>query len=89
MPAATLFHNNALGQKFMRGAILDIRQNSDGTMAFRYRAPQQPDVDAIREVDTPTPAYKDIYTMDGRKVTTDWQSLPHGLYIVDGRKRIK
>jgi len=89
VPAATLFHNNALGQKFMRGAILDIRQNSDGTMAFRYRAPQQQDVDAIREVDSPTPAYKDIYTMDGRKVTTDWQSLPHGLYIVDGRKRIK
>ena len=38
VPAATLFHVNSLGKKLMQGGILDIKQNSDGTMSFRYRA---------------------------------------------------
>ena len=37
-PAATLYNKNSEGKKFMKGSILNIKQNSDGTMNFTYRA---------------------------------------------------
>lgn len=37
-PAATLYNKNSEGKKVMKGAILKIKQNSDGTMGFTYRA---------------------------------------------------
>ena len=37
-PAAKLFNADSRGRKLMQGAILDIRQNANGTMGFRYRA---------------------------------------------------
>jgi hypothetical protein len=30
-----------------------------------------------------------IYTLDGRYVGTDKSSLPHGLYIINGKKVVK
>ncbi len=37
-PACKLYNKNTDGSKMMNCGILDIRQNADGTMAFRYRA---------------------------------------------------
>lgn len=37
-PAAKLYNANTNGRKFMGRAITGIRQNSDGTIAFNYRA---------------------------------------------------
>jgi len=37
-PAATLFNANSKGKKVMQGSILNIKQNSDNTMSFFYRA---------------------------------------------------
>ena len=37
-PAASLYNANAEGKKFMKGAILNIKQNADGTMGFEYRS---------------------------------------------------
>lgn len=37
-PAASLYNKNSLGKKVMQGAILNIKQNSDKTMNFNYRA---------------------------------------------------
>jgi M6 family metalloprotease-like protein len=88
-PAATLFHNNSAGTKLMQGAILDIHQNSDGTMGFRFRATDNSLSVGIKEVDSPTLRSSHIYTLDGRDVGTDWNALAPGLYIVDGRKRFK
>ena len=92
-PVASLYHPNSLGLKTMMGSILDIHQNSgtDKTMSFRYRA-LNPVITAIREhqpSDLILRSSKAIYTLDGRSVATDRQSLPHGIYIVDGRKVIK
>lgn len=36
-PAATLFNNNIDGTKYMGKALLDITQNSDRTVSFRFR----------------------------------------------------
>ena len=44
-PAAKLYNANADGKKLMKGAILDIVQNSDGTMGFRYRSGNTKDDD--------------------------------------------
>jgi hypothetical protein len=73
----------------MQGAILDIHQNSDGTMGFRFRATDNSLSVGIKEVDSPTLRSSHIYTLDGRDVGTDWNALAPGLYIVDGRKRFK
>ena len=37
-PATTLYNKNTDGTKLLKGAILSIKQNSDGTMNFAYRA---------------------------------------------------
>ena len=46
-PAATLYNTNSQGTKFMQGSITNIKQNSDGTMSFKYVAqgetPDKPD----------------------------------------------
>lgn len=86
-PAATLFHHNSLKKKTMQGAILDIRQNADNTMGFRYRATTSK-ATAIREQELPSVPYM-IYTLDGRPVSTDINILPHGIYVVDGKKVVR
>ena len=86
-PAAALFNKNADGSKLMRGAILDIRQNSDKTMSFRYRA-KKPVANAIKETPA-TPLPRRIYTLDGRVAGTTLESLPHGIYVIDGRKVVR
>ena len=37
-PAATLYNKNSLGQKYMQGAIINIKQNTNKTINFIYRA---------------------------------------------------
>ena len=37
-PATTLYHTNKQGTRLLQGAILNIRQNLDGTIDFDYRA---------------------------------------------------
>lgn len=37
-PATMLYNKNTDGTKFLTGALLNIKQNSDGTMSFKYRA---------------------------------------------------
>ena len=87
IPAATLFNSNSEGTRLMQGAILDIRQNSDKTMSFRYRA-TTPVTDAINEAPA-TPLPHRIFTLDGRVAGTRLESLPHGIYIINGRKIVR
>ena len=87
-PAGTLYHKNSAGTKLMQGAILNIKQNSDGTMAFSYRAPKQPAADGITEV-TDRRRSETVYTIDGRAAGTALQSLRHGIYIVGGKKVVR
>lgn len=80
-PAATLYNVNLEGTKLMRGAILDITQNDDLTMGFRYRAPL-PVHDAIRDISNDSDNSEQYYNLSGHKVK---QSV-RGIYIVGGKK---
>ena len=44
-------------------------------------------IDSIARHDQPAAAA--IYTLDGRKVSGDWSTLPKGMYIINGKKVIK
>jgi len=61
-PAAKLYNKNKQGKTVMQGAILNIKQNSDKTMSFFYRAkqttPTAPD-DPVADPDKPLPARGD------------------------------
>ncbi|MDY4409639.1 MAG: M6 family metalloprotease domain-containing protein [Prevotella sp.] len=60
--------------------------NATGVLTFRYIN----DVAAgIRQLRLDSEASKAIYTLDGRYVGSSLQSLPHGIYIVGGRKVVK
>ena len=87
-PAATLYHKNKQGTKLMQGAILNIKQNSNGTMSFRYRAGEQQVADAISEV-ADRRRSNTIYTLDGRVAGTALKSLRHGIYLIDGKKVVR
>ena len=50
----------------------------------------EPTTDGIGTIDADVPARKQgIYTLQGVKVAPDWNSLPPGIYIRDGKKMIK
>ena len=50
----------------------------------------EPTTDGIGAIDADVPARKQgIYTLQGVKVTQDWNSLPPGIYIRDRKKMIK
>ena len=50
----------------------------------------EPTTDGIGAIDADVPARKQgIYTLQGVKVAQDWNSLPPGTYIRDGKKMIK
>ena len=50
----------------------------------------EPTTDGIGAIDADVPARKQgIYTLQGVKVAQDWNSLPPGIYIRDGKKMIK
>ena len=50
----------------------------------------EPTTDGIGAIDADAPARKQgIYTLQGVKVAQDWNSLPPGIYIRDGKKMIK
>ena len=84
-PAATLFNPNSEGELLMTGAILDIKENSDNSMSFRYRA-KPPVADAVSTIwrDSHHTATT-IYDLQGRKVTVPKK----GIYIVNGRKVVR
>ena len=91
-PAATLYNENAEGNKKMEKGITEITQNADGTMSFIFGEPQEEeeegDVTGIKTVTTKA-ANAAIYTLEGRYVGADIDALPRRLYIVNGRKVVK
>ena len=96
IPAATLFYKNSQGKKFMQGSILDIKQNSDGTIGFRYRAGTSNTADGIqtigygRETTAGHCQPSGLYDLQGRKVSTPASSsVKKGLYIQDGHLVMK
>ena len=92
-PVATLFHNNSEGTKLMQGAVLDITQNNDRTMSFRYRAKTPDAVASVQPTSNGLPTSDNglqatgIYDLLGRKLSG--KPSKHGVYIVDGKKVVR
>ena len=95
-PAATLHNENSEGKKLMNCSILNIKQQGDGSMSFVFRKSAKknelpvPSVPAdIKGVDiTPARTHR-VYSISGTFLGTDIEKLPHGIYIVDGKKIVK
>ena len=82
MPAAALFNTNAQDTKTMPGALVDIRQNSDSTISFRYRAATVADAIAPVVASPRGGLERVAYDLQGRRVAPP---LRRGIYIVGGR----
>ena len=83
-PFAKLYN----GKATMSKPITDIVQNPDGTIDFNFMGGSDSNIISGIEqtvIDINTPA-KAIYTIDGRRVYGDVNSLGRGLYIVNGKK---
>lgn len=87
-PAATLFQGT---KKLMGKPITNITLNDDGTIDFDFMGGSQTNViTAIAGINaTPTQRSGRIYSVDGRFMGKDLQSLGRGIYIVDGKKIVK
>lgn len=98
-PAATLWnsHDASLGTGLMGKPVTEITQNSDGTIAMLVMGGDDANIidnslptgissvsaDASRRADNA------VYTLDGRRVGSAAATLPHGIYIMGGKKIVK
>ena len=90
-PAATLYHNNSDGKRLMNIRLQNITQQADGTISFDFydTAEQGPVVgidDATRQNDKEQ-IENNIYDLQGRRY--EGSNLPHGLYIINGKKIVR
>ena len=57
---------------------------------FKSKVVIEPSASGINDITADVPARKKgIFTVQGVKLTQQWESLPAGIYIVDGVKRVK
>lgn len=100
-PRAFLYNKNTDRRKLMNISITEIKQNANGTIAFKF-APDSSGTEegdnteygqktntAIQTVETTAVKTPRIYTLDGRCMGTDFQQLGRGIYIVNGKKIVK
>ena len=88
-PAPTLYNENSQGTKTVDWAILDMKQNDDGTMDFRYRAKTPyvitPDDDPSGILTLSDKKNSSCYySLDGRRI--NGKPSTKGIYIYEGRK---
>ena len=90
-PKASVFNKNTDGSRLMNKAVLDIKQNADGTISFKFRGTKD-DPSAIHTptIDPWTNPDGKVYGLDGTLLRTNDGGLPKGtLYIENGKKHIK
>ena len=80
VPAATLFHANADGRKFLGRPIEQITEASDGKVSFVFNGGES---DAIHGVPASAKVSTGMYTLQGQPVE---KTVGSGIYIKDGRK---
>ena len=87
-PATTLFHEDLQGNQKLQVAIMNIRKNGDNTMAFDFfqRAGEPSGIILTRKENTLQTA---IYSLQGVFLSSDLNTLPKGIYIINGKKVIK
>ncbi len=81
-PAASLWHANTDGAKYMNKSITSIAVN-DSVASFAFT----PQPTGIIEIESQRPSASDAYfNLAGQRITTPTH---HGLYIVNGRKVVR
>ena len=98
-PAAKLYNKNADGTKYMGKPVTAIRKNADGTMSFDFMGGSEENIldnttkkeeTAIKDIKADTrKADNRVYSIDGRYLGDDINTLGKGLYIVGGKKELK
>ena len=85
-PATVMYTANDKGDKMMAQSITDITQHEDGTVSFTFHTSGA----GIISTKAPSPV-SGVYTITGRKLAnhTDFDQLPKGIYIVNGKKIIR
>lgn len=91
-PAATLFNKNTDGTKFMNRRVLDIKQNTDKSVSFSYKASAKDEEDGIGDVLNGESTRMrngdgEAYDLSGRRVSAA-SRLSKGVYIIGGRRRV-
>ncbi len=91
VPAATLYNRNTDDTKLMNRRVLEIKQNTDKTMSFLFKATATDNEDGIESIQDSKLKIQNgvgkVYDLSGRSVD-DSQSIKKGIYIVNGRKRV-
>ena len=83
-PAASLYNANTDGSKLMNVKILNIKQNSNGTVSFRFEGPKTDDGSGVEPLAAEDQqADQRVYDLSGRYV----RKPARGLYIV-GKKKV-
>lgn len=98
-PAAMLWNSNdsKKGTSFMGKPITEITLNDDGTVSFLVKGGDDNNIVdnrnltgivSLRTIDNKTADCR-VFSIDGTLLGTDINDMPHGLYIVGGRKVVK
>ena len=90
-PAATIYHTAEGEGGLLNKSLTDITRNADGTISFRFHASGTPSQGT--SIQLPFSSQREagkgrIYSLGGQYMGTDFESLPPGIYIVNGKKRI-
>jgi len=85
-PSAKLANANTDGSYLLNKEVIDITQNADGTISFKFR---NKTVTGIHEVQADKNVTYDIYDLNGRNLGAHLELLPNGIYIRNGKKIIK
>lgn len=67
--------------KYMNQPVTDITQNTDGTITFRFCASTVDDIQSVCSTASDT-----VFDLLGRRVGADNRQMPHGIYIINGKK---
>ena len=90
-PAATLFNENIEGTKFLNITIDNITESDDGLISFRFLPWPLPKSDSsgISCASLLQAPSQNIYNLQGRQMGTNLNTLPPGIYILNGQKVVK
>ena len=98
-PAATLWnsHDENTGTTYMGKPITNITQNEDGTIAFTVMGGDSNNIvsngNATGIVNVEVAHQRNngskVYSLDGRILTKPLKDMPHGIYIVGGKKVVR
>ncbi len=81
-PAASLYNENTDGTNFMNKRILNIKQNTDGTVSFKFRQPEGSETNGIEATVEDKQQPETYFDLSGRCISKPTK----GIYIINRKK---